>query len=184
MKIYQKVLGTAAVTATVMLISASTNAQGFEDRIKVTFSAPVEVPGEVLPAGTYVFEVLKQGSLTRILSPDELHVYATLLTVPEERREPAEGPAVILKKNNEGGPERVDAWFMPDGSIGNEFVYTKISHRTVGSAVDSSGKKVGHATEKAAKDIGVSTEHVGIHAAHAGEDVGKGVYHAGKFLVT
>jgi len=184
MKIYRKLAGAAAGAAALMLIGASANAQDFPDRMSVTFSNPVEIPGEVLPAGTYIFQVLKQGTLTRILSSDETHVYATLLTVPEERREPEEGSSVILKKNDQGGPERVDAWFLPDGSIGNEFVYKATSHKTVGSAVDDSGKKIGRATEKAAKDVGASTEHIGLHAAHAGEDVGKGVYHAGKYLVT
>jgi len=182
--IYQKLITATAGTAAVLLISGSAYAQGFEERMTVTFSAPVEVPGEVLPAGTYVFEVLQQGGLTRIVSPDELHVYATLITVPEEKKEPAGDGTVILKKNNEGGPERVDAWFLPGESVGCEFVYTKESHKTLGAVVDSSGKKVGHATEKAAKDVEVSSEFVGVHAAHAGETVGVAFYHAGKFLVT
>jgi hypothetical protein len=186
MKLNQKLTTAAVAVAAAFLINGTARAQeiGFEGKITVTFSAPVEVPGEVLPAGTYVFEMLKQGSLTRILSPDELHIYATLVTVPDEQREPPEGGTVILKKNDQGGgPERVDAWFIPGDPVGCEFVYPK-SHKTIGAEVDSSGKKVGHATEKAAKDVGVSAEHVGMHAAHAGEDVGKGVYHAGKYLVT
>jgi hypothetical protein len=184
MKISQKLIAAAAATAAALVFNGSAQAQALEEKMTVTFSAPVEVPGEVLPAGTYIFEALRQGSLTRILSTDGLHVYATLLTVPEEQKEPPEGGAVILKKNSEGGPERVDAWFIPGDSVGNEFVYGKVSHKSHSSVVDSSGKKVGRATEKAAKDVGLSVEHVGIHAAHAGEDVGKGVYHAGKYLVT
>lgn len=189
MKNYQRLMTAAAAIVTIFLVAGSASAQGLGEKMTVRFSAPVEVPGEVLPAGTYVFEVLKQGSLTRILSPDQSHVYATLLTVPEEQKKPAEGGAVVLKKNDQGGPERVDAWFLPADPVGSEFVYyTKVSHKTLASEVDTSGKKIGHATDKAAKDaakeIGASSEYVGTHAAHAGETVGKTVYHAGKFLVT
>jgi len=187
MKLNQKLITAAVATATLFLTNPSVRAQeiGFQGKITATFSAPVEVPGEVLPAGTYVFEMLKPGTLTRILSADEKHIYATVLTVPDEQREPPGDASVILKKNDQGGPERVDAWFIPGDPVGCEFVYEKTNHKTVGAeVVDSSGKKVGHVTEKAAKDVGLSAEHIGIHAAHAGEDVGKGVYHAGKYLVT
>src|ERR1700693_5065337 len=47
----------------------------------VTFSAPVEVPGKALPAGTYVFKVLDTAgsrSIVQILDKDEKQVYATI----------------------------------------------------------------------------------------------------------
>jgi hypothetical protein len=186
MKPNQKLIAATVATAAALLITGTAAAQEIEleGRLTVTFSGPVEIPGEVLPAGTYVFEMLKGGSLTRILSSNELHIYATLLTVPEEQQEPSGDGAVILHKNDQGGPARVDAWFVPGDPVGSEFVYKKEGHKSVESAVDSSGKKVSHATEKGFKDVGESAEHLGMHAAHAGEDVGKGVYHAGKYLVT
>jgi hypothetical protein len=183
MKNYRSLIIAAAGAAALLLGPSTARAQEIEEKLTLTFSKPVEVPGEVLPAGTYIFQVLKQGSLTRILSPDELHVYATLLTVPEEKKESEDGATVIMKKN-EDGPERIDAWFFPGDSVGNEFVYHKPSHKSVEGVIESPGKKVGHATEKGAKDVAVATEHIGAHAAHAGEDVGLGVYHAGKYLVT
>src|ERR1043165_4317300 len=97
--------GLAAVLFGVLPTNA--HAQLLEERMQVTFSSPVEVPGEVLPAGTYTFEALKNGTMTRILSADEKHVYATLMTVPEERLDPVQNRNVVLDESSKGSPERV-----------------------------------------------------------------------------
>src|ERR1041385_5417704 len=61
------------------------------NRTVVTFSQPVEIPGAVLPAGTYVFEQVEGFEhVARILSADETHVYATLETVSEQLPNPVE----------------------------------------------------------------------------------------------
>src|ERR1700720_3721429 len=53
-----------------------------------TFSAPVEIPGKVLPAGTYVFKLLDSTSnrdIVEIFDKDEKKLYATLLAIPDYR---------------------------------------------------------------------------------------------------
>jgi hypothetical protein len=123
MNAYRK-LTLVLLAATVLAVLApNARAQMLEEKMRVTFSGPVEVPGEVLPAGTYIFETLANGQVTRILSIDEKHVYATLLTVPDERRESVEKATIILGEGSKGRPERVEAWFYPGRSTGNEFIY-------------------------------------------------------------
>ena len=170
-------IGSAALT----LLAPGARAQLIEQRISVTFSSPVEVPGEVLPAGSYVFEALQDGTMTRILSPDEKTVYATLLTVPAEKMEPVDDATVILGKPGEGIPQRVDSWFYPGENVGSEFVYGSPHnpHPKHHGALSSGAKDV----SVGAKDVAVSTEFVAVHAAHAGEHVGAAVYHAGKYVV-
>ena len=116
---------TLAVLAIVFLVAVTPKAQAqlLNERIRVTFSAPVEIPGVVLPAGTYVFVALEPGHITRVLSADERTVYGTFLTIPEERLEPVEKPTIILGENPIGTPEKVDAWFYPGDSLGSEFMY-------------------------------------------------------------
>jgi hypothetical protein len=116
---------TLAVLASVFLVAVTPKAQAqlLNERIRVTFSAPVEIPGVVLPAGTYVFMALEPGHITRVLSADEKTVYGTFLTIPEERLEPVEKPTIILGENPIGTPEKVDAWFYPGDSVGSEFMY-------------------------------------------------------------
>jgi hypothetical protein len=143
------------------LLTPGARGQSLEQKIKVTFSAPVMVPGEVLPAGSYVFEALQEGSLTRILSADEKHVYATLLTVPTERAQPAEEVTVILGRSPEGSPQRIESWFYPGDSVGSEFVYDKQHPDHITGAISHGMKDV---------------EHVGAHA-------GSAIVRAGKFIV-
>src|ERR1700732_2389873 len=57
----------------------------------LTFSAPVEVPGRVLPAGTYVFKLLDSPSdrhVVQIFNKDETKPIAEILAVPDERLQP------------------------------------------------------------------------------------------------
>lgn len=42
----------AAAFAGTLLLATSARADDFKERMKVTFSGPVEIPGKVLPAGT------------------------------------------------------------------------------------------------------------------------------------
>ena len=136
-----------------------------EEKMTVHFSAPVEVPGEVLPAGTYVFEALHDGTLTRILSGDETRVYATVFTVPDEKTDPVEKPQVTVEPSaTQGSPERIDSWFYPGESTGNAFIYQKVQ-----------AQKILVPFTDAAKGIGHSSEFIGEHAAHIATKVGKAV---------
>ncbi len=125
MNAHRKLTLVALAASVLALLTPNARAQMLEERIRVTFSGPVALPGEVLPAGSYIFEALENGHLTRILSADEQHVYATLFTVPDERIEPVEKATIVLGENPKGVPEKVEAWFYPGDSIGNEFIYQK-----------------------------------------------------------
>jgi hypothetical protein len=127
MNAYRNITLAALVATVVAVVAPNARAQMLEEKMQVTFSGPVELPGEVLPAGTYVFEALENGHLTRILSADQKRVYATLITIPDDLREPVEKPTVILGEGPKDAPERVDAWFYPGDSVGNEFIYQKTS---------------------------------------------------------
>ena len=125
MNAYRKLTIVALVASVLAVFTPNARAQMLEERIRVTFSGPVELPGEVLLPGSYVFEALENGHLTRILSADEQHVYATLFTVPDERIEPMEKATIVLGEGSKGAPEKVEAWFYPGDSVGNEFIYRK-----------------------------------------------------------
>src|ERR1700685_3406615 len=68
--------------------AAAARADECDKQTYLTFSAPVSLPGVVLPAGTYLFSHLKCSSISNILritSADGSHLYATLLVIPENR---------------------------------------------------------------------------------------------------
>jgi hypothetical protein len=185
MNAYRK-LTLAALAATVLaVLTPNARAQMLEERERVTFSGPVEVPGKVLPAGTYIFEALENGHLTRILSADERHVYATLFTVPDERREPVEKATIVLGESPKGSPERVEAWFFPGDSTGNEFIYQKArSSKDLSSITGAFMRDTGRAAADAAKGIAISSKFVGVHAEHVAVNSGVAMAHALKYLVS
>ncbi len=61
-------------------------ADEWDKKTIVTFSAPVELPGVVLPPGTYVFKLADSASdrnIVQVFNKNESHVFATVLAVPD-----------------------------------------------------------------------------------------------------
>lgn len=93
-----------------------------------TFSGPVEIPGQVLPAGTYVFKLADSSSnrnIVQVFSKNEKHLYGTFLAIPDERLQPAGKPIITFDETPAGSPEAVRAWFYPGENYGHQFVYPK-----------------------------------------------------------
>jgi len=93
---------------------------------KITFSAPVEVPGKVLPAGTYWFKLLSgdpDRNIVQIFTADRMHVLATILTVPDYRFQPKGRTVVKFEERPSRQPEALEAWFYPGDNYGHSFVY-------------------------------------------------------------
>jgi hypothetical protein len=113
------------------MFSAPLSAQEWNKKTSVTFSAPVEIPGngaQVLPAGTYIFKLLDSLSnrnVVQVLSRDELRVYATILTIPNYRLRATDKTVITFGERAAGDPQAIRAWFYPGDNWGQEFVYPK-----------------------------------------------------------
>lgn len=98
---------------------------------KLTFNAPVEVPGMVLMPGTYEFRILETRSdsnIVEILDGDGVHVLTTAITIPVARPVNASGrTAVTFEKRAAGAPEAIKDWFYFGDTDGHEFLYAKPS---------------------------------------------------------
>ncbi len=93
-----------------------------------TFNGPVEIPGQVLSAGTYVFKLADSSSdrnVVQVLGKDEKHLYGTFLSIPDQRLRPAGKPIITFDERAAGSPEAVRAWFYPGDDFGHQFVYPK-----------------------------------------------------------
>ncbi len=105
--------------------------QGWDKRTRVTFSAPVEIPGisaQVLPAGTYVFRLMDSPSdrhIVQIFSEDEKHLFANILAIPNWRLKPTDKTVMTFAERAAGQPQAIRAWFYPGDNFGQEFVYPK-----------------------------------------------------------
>ena len=88
---------------------------------KITFGAPVLIPGQVLPAGTYIFQQAEPNddlNVIQIFNADRATLYATLQTVPAERSEATGDTAITLAEPENGYPVLVK-WFYPGRSTGH-----------------------------------------------------------------
>src|SRR5271168_2082973 len=103
-------------------------ADQWDQRTIFTFSGPVEIPGQVLGAGTYVFKLADSTSarnIVQVFNKNEKHLYGTFLAVPDERLKPAGKPIITFDETPAGSPEAVRAWFYPGENYGHQFVYPK-----------------------------------------------------------
>ena len=107
------------------------NADEGNQQTTVTFSGPVEIPGQVLPAGTYVFKVLDFGepNIVQIFNQDETKLYAMVLVVPDYRQKPTGKTVITFDERAAGSPEAIQAWFYPGMEYGHEFVYPRTRAR-------------------------------------------------------
>jgi hypothetical protein len=108
------------------LSAVRVNADQWDKKTIVTFNAPVEVPGKVLPAGTYVFKLLDSPSerhIVQIYDADQKKLFATILALPDYRLKPTDKPVLRFAERPPGQPEALEAFFYPGDDFGLQFVY-------------------------------------------------------------
>ena len=100
-------------------------------RTEFQFSASVEIPGQVLAPGKYVFELANDSSdlnLVQIVSVDlngKESLVATLETIPDYVSNTPDKPLIHFEERPSGSPEAIHSWFYPGENTGWEFVYPK-----------------------------------------------------------
>jgi hypothetical protein len=96
----------------------------------VTVKQPIQVPGKVLPAGTYVFKLLDSNELTlvAIFNADETHLITTVQGVSDSRMQTPDKTILQFEERPSGQPEALKAWFYPGDNSGIEFVYPNQKH--------------------------------------------------------
>jgi hypothetical protein len=116
------------VIALTLFFEVAAHAEPMDRSTKLTFSEPIQIPGEVLPAGTYLFRLADGDSgqhIVQIFNADGTVPYATVLTIATERPYPTGDIAVTLAEEGAGNPDALLKWFYPGRVTGNEFVYSK-----------------------------------------------------------
>src|SRR5882672_767594 len=104
------------------------HADEWDKTTKITFPEAVQVPGKVLPAGTYIFKLLDSPSnrhIVQIFNADHTSLITTVLAIPNERLEPAGKTILKYDERPSGQPIALAAWFYPGDNFGQEFVYPK-----------------------------------------------------------
>jgi hypothetical protein len=116
----------AFAVASVLFFEVAAHADEEDQSTKITFDKPIQIPGRVLPAGTYLFKLadLNSRNVVQVYNAQGTTLYATLLTISTERPEATDATAVTLAEQGAGKPEALLNWFYPGNTIGHEFMYS------------------------------------------------------------
>ena len=137
MKINKGYIAVGLIVAFTLFFELAAHADEYDEATTMTFSQPVQIPGQVLPAGTYFLELIDSSSdrnLVQIFNADRTVLYATLQTIPTERQEPTGNTVVTLAEQGTEKPEALLKWFYPGRETGNEFVYSKQTEKELAQA--------------------------------------------------
>jgi hypothetical protein len=127
MKINKRYIAVGMIIAFTLLFELAAHADESDQATKITFSQPIQIPGQILPAGTYSFKLFNSNSdpnVVQIFNSDQTHLYATLQTVATERQDPTRDTAITLAEQGGGKPDALLKWFYPGRETGHEFVYS------------------------------------------------------------
>ena len=92
----------------------------------VTVDQPIQVPGKVLPAGSYIFmqPLFDDPTLVSIFNADGTRLITTVQGIPDYRIGGADKTALQFEERPSGQPEVLKSWFYPGYNSGVEFVYS------------------------------------------------------------
>jgi hypothetical protein len=106
-------------------------ADEWNKKTEIQFSAPVQIPGQTLPAGKYIFQLADSQSdrnIVQIFSEDpagDEALVATVMAVPDYIETTPDKPSVHFEERSAGSPEAIQSWYYPGENTGWEFIYHK-----------------------------------------------------------
>ena len=127
MKIHSILCGVCGILLFLSAFLPMARADEWNQQTELSFSQPVEIPGTVLPAGTYWFVLADSQSdrnLVEIFSNDWSKEYAALQTVPEYRAESTAKTEIDFAERPHDQPEALLSWYYPGDLTGHEFLYS------------------------------------------------------------
>jgi hypothetical protein len=128
MKPFKALLSLFAVVLLGPVVLPGAKADTWSKKTVVTFSQPVEIPGKILPAGTYTFQLLDSLSdrhIVQVFNADGSQIIATILAINNYRLTPTGDNVMKFSERPGDSPEALRAWFYPGDTFGQEFVYPR-----------------------------------------------------------
>jgi hypothetical protein len=127
-------IGSLALAAALFTLSFSSTAKAddLDKKTVVTFGQDVEIPGQILPAGTYVFKLFRSNSersVVQVWSRGESQLLATLITAGDSYPNQSGKPYFVLDLTgtDEGYPPALVSWFFAGSDEGRDFIYNGYS---------------------------------------------------------
>jgi hypothetical protein len=124
--------------ALAIILPTTARADEYDQASQLTFSQPVQIPGRVLPAGTYWFVLadvsIGNRNIIQIFNSDRSMLYATVGTVSAERAQLSDHTAFTFAERESTQPSAIVTWFYPGRKTGHEFIYSRQDERELASA--------------------------------------------------
>jgi hypothetical protein len=112
---------------TCLFNAAISSASDWNKASTITFKNPVQIPGQILPAGMYVFKLLDDDMnhhVVQIWNAEQTKLVATVLatTTMLLDKSPTES-SVMFEEQVKGKPMALKVWFHPGSPYGEQFTY-------------------------------------------------------------
>jgi hypothetical protein len=117
-----------------VVILPSARADEFDQATKLSFNQSFQIPGRVLPAGSYWFVLVSDPTnrnIVRIFNSDKSTLYATIFTINTELLTPTDKTAITFALREPMQPETLLSWFYPGRTSGHQFVYSKVEEQEI-----------------------------------------------------
>ena len=126
------VLLTIAALLLALSLGPRAKADDWDKKTIVTFDQDVQIPGQVLPAGTYVFKLFRSSAdrfTVQVWEGSEFQLLATLITIGDSYPNPSGKAYFVLDTSgtDEGYPPAVVSWFFAGSDEGRDFIYSGYS---------------------------------------------------------
>lgn len=109
-----------------LFLTTSVRASDWDRKTILTFNRAVEVPGMVLPAGTYVFKLADVGAtrnIVMVFNEEGTELLTTFFAIPDYKLTPYDETHIGFAERPANAPVAIHEWFYPANSIGLEFPY-------------------------------------------------------------
>jgi hypothetical protein len=123
-----------ALASVIMLPVA--HADDYDQASKLTFNQSIQIPGRVLPAGTYWFVLadINYRNVVKVYNSDRSTLYATIPTTVAQRVKITDDTAITFASLGDAQPEAIVTWFYAGRDFGHQFVYSKVQAQELAQA--------------------------------------------------
>jgi hypothetical protein len=109
-----------------LLVAASGHAWGVSHQNNLTFSRPVALPGVVLPAGSYTFDLADSKSeqdIVVVRNRARTKVFTGFTSTVQRPASMSKSVAITFGEASAKEPPPIAAWYEIGDSLGHEFLY-------------------------------------------------------------
>ena len=124
------------VIASVVILPVA-HADEWDQASELTFNQSVQIPGRVLPAGTYWFvlaDSIGNRNIIQVFDSDRSKLYATIPTIDADRQVPTDHTAITFAEQELMPTNAIVTWFYPGFNIGHQFVYSRSEQQKLAAA--------------------------------------------------